>query len=148
MLKVLARDRPVPDEVASRRHEYAILKSLDIEGVIKVQGLEEHFGGPILFLEDFGARRLGEWVKHYNPDLSELIAVAVRIVSILGEVHAAQVIHKDVNPTNLIYSVKDGIIKLIDFDIAGVFPQKTCLPRSCAISRHVTLRFARANRQN
>ncbi|MBI5570570.1 MAG: AAA family ATPase [Desulfomonile tiedjei] len=129
VLKALARERPLPEEVARRRHEYAILKSLHLDGVVTAHSLEEHSVGPILVLEDFGAERLSEWVGRRQPDLPELIALAVRIVSILGDIHTAQIIHKDVNPTNLICSVNDGRIKLIDFDIAGVFSREDAFPR-------------------
>jgi predicted ATPase/signal transduction histidine kinase/CheY-like chemotaxis protein/tRNA A-37 threonylcarbamoyl transferase component Bud32 len=129
VLKALARERPLPEEVARRRHEYAILKSLDLAGVVTAHSLEEHSGGPVLVLEDFGAERLSEWVGRRRPDLPGLISLAVRIVSILGEIHAAQIIHKDVNPTNLICSVNDGRIKLIDFDIAGVFSREDAFSR-------------------
>ncbi len=56
-----------------------------------------------MILEDVGGESLERLFK--SPvDISELLPVAIQITDILGKIHAANVIHKDINPSNIVYS--------------------------------------------
>jgi predicted ATPase/signal transduction histidine kinase/ActR/RegA family two-component response regulator len=132
VLKALAKDHPPPEEIARRRHEYAILSHLSLDGVIGAYGLEENSRGPVLAIEDFGAEPLSKYAKRLPPSFSEIIRVAIRLASILGELHAAHIIHKDINPSNVVCCPGTGRLKIIDFDIAGIFSREDAFPRDPA----------------
>ncbi len=44
---------------------------------------------------------------------------------ILGEIHANNIIHKDINPANILFHPETGEIKIIDFGISTVFSRET-----------------------
>ena len=48
-------------------------------------------------------------------------ARAIAITDTLGKIHAAHVIHKDINPGNIVFNPKTGVVKIIDFGIATRF---------------------------
>jgi len=41
-----------------------------------------------------------------------------------GEIHAARIIHKDINPANIIYNPQTDEVKVIDFGISARLPRK------------------------
>lgn len=53
--------------------------------------------------------------------LSVFLPLAIKIIDILGKVHAVGVIHKDINPGNIILNQDTGVVKIIDFGISTRF---------------------------
>ncbi|HEY9664771.1 MAG TPA: AAA family ATPase, partial [Allocoleopsis sp.] len=53
--------------------------------------------------------------------ISTFLPLAINLISILGEIHAAGVVHKDINPGNIVLNVETGVVKIIDFGIATRF---------------------------
>jgi len=100
------------------RNEYDLLSPLDLDGVVRTYGLVKHGGQLALILEDFGGMPLKSWLARGRVSLEEGLRLAARLASIVGDVHAAQIIHKDINPHNIVYNPQTGVAKLIDFDIA------------------------------
>ncbi len=101
------------------RNEYDILASLDCDGVAKALDLVRHDGQIALVLEDVPGASLRRWIEtHSHAALMERLRIAVRLVEIVAEVHAAGVIHKDLSSHNVMYDAETQRLKLIDFGIA------------------------------
>ena len=105
------------------------MRSLNLEGTIKVYGLEETSNNCILILEDFGGISLKQWLNNGEDSLrvlplKEFLTIAIQITKILGKVHAANIIHKDINPANILINLTTGKIKLIDFGISSAFSRE------------------------
>jgi predicted ATPase/signal transduction histidine kinase/CheY-like chemotaxis protein len=115
VLKMLKREAATPGAVARYRHEREVLESLRIPGVIEVLGLETVQGLPMLVLEDFGARSLGRLRREQRFELDQVLALAVRLADILGEIHDRGIVHGDVNPANILLNPDSGELKLADF---------------------------------
>ncbi|WP_310488291.1 hypothetical protein, partial [Chamaesiphon sp. VAR_69_metabat_338] len=54
ILKVLRSDCPTPGELTRYKQEYAIVRSLQLEGVVRAYDLQKHHNTLVMFLEDFG----------------------------------------------------------------------------------------------
>jgi serine/threonine protein kinase len=59
---------------------------------------------------------------HKRPDLlpmplSTFLRLAIDLTDILGRIHAANVIHKDINPGNIVLNPDTGVVKIIDFGL-------------------------------
>jgi diguanylate cyclase (GGDEF)-like protein len=125
ILKVLKQDYPTPEEIVRYRREYAITRSLQGRaGVIEVYGLENYENTLVMILEDFGADSLRVLTRARTFTLEEILAIAVRVADALGEIHAASVMHKDINPTNLVLNPSSGQLKIIDFGISTVLSRE------------------------
>ncbi|MBD2532534.1 AAA family ATPase [Nostoc flagelliforme FACHB-838] len=125
ILKVLKQDYPTASELTRYRQEYEITRSLNLEGVIKAYSQQEYQRTLIILLEDFGGESLERWIQQrpdlYPMPLSTFLSLAIKITGILGRIHAAGVIHKDINPSNIVFNLDTGVVKLIDFGIATRF---------------------------
>ncbi|MEH1868925.1 MAG: AAA family ATPase [Nostoc sp.] len=126
VVKILKLDYPSPQELIRYRQEYKITRSLDLEGVVKAYSQQDYQRTLVIILEDFGGESLEKWM-HKRPDifcpmpLSTFLGLAIAICDILGRIHAANVIHKDINPGNIVLNLDTGVVKIIDFGIATQF---------------------------
>src|SRR5919199_1911168 len=126
ILKLLKQDYPSPSQLTRYKQEYEITRSVNLEGVIKVYSQQAYQRTLVMILEDFGGESL-EQLRHDSPQLycpmplAEFLRLAIQVTEILGSIHAAQIIHKDINPNNIILNPATGIVKIIDFGIATRF---------------------------
>jgi predicted ATPase/signal transduction histidine kinase len=91
-----------------------------IPGVIALLGLEEYESTPVLVLEDIGADSLDIIMSDSGLNLEESLTIAIQTAEILGRIHKADITHKDINPSNIIYNRHRDELKIIDFGIASV----------------------------
>ncbi|HIK12328.1 MAG TPA: AAA family ATPase [Oscillatoriaceae cyanobacterium M33_DOE_052] len=118
ILKVLKENYPTPQELARYRTEYQITKSLNVPGVIKVYDLQKYQNTLVMFVEDFGGESLKIWSQQGRFPLGEFLQIAIKATQILGEIHAANIIHKDITPANIIWNPSTEQVKIIDFGIS------------------------------
>jgi len=126
ILKILREDFISENERIRYRQEYKIGSWLSGRpGIIQTLGTGEHGSTFFIVLEDFGADSLKNWVETRKFTLTEKLSLAMSMAACLGEVHAAHVIHKDINLANVVYNPDTDTLKLIDFGIS------TRLTREC-----------------
>jgi predicted ATPase/serine phosphatase RsbU (regulator of sigma subunit)/tRNA A-37 threonylcarbamoyl transferase component Bud32 len=118
ILKVLKENYPTPQELARYRTEYQITQSLNVPGVVKVYDLQKYQNTLVMFVEDFGGESLKHWLSERRFNLEEFLHLAIAITEGLGQVHAANIIHKDINPSNIVFNPNTGQVKIIDFGIS------------------------------
>jgi predicted ATPase/signal transduction histidine kinase/tRNA A-37 threonylcarbamoyl transferase component Bud32 len=120
ILKVLNQPYPTLRDIVRYRREYEITKTLqNVSGVIETYGLEKLHNTFGIVLEDFGAVSLNRLMHGARFGLSESLRIAMMIANALGEIHASNVMHKDINPSNIVYNPSTGMLKIIDFGIAA-----------------------------
>jgi PAS domain S-box-containing protein len=126
VIKMLKQDYPSPQELTRYRQEYQITRSLDLEGVVKVHSQRDYQRTLVMLLEDFGGESLEQWMRSHPETfcpmpLATFLRLAIDLTDILGKIHAANVIHKDINPGNIVLNLDTGVVKIIDFGIATQF---------------------------
>ena len=119
MLKSIRNDQVLNGSVSALKHEYEIGRSLQSSGIIKVLGFEviQHY--PVVVLEDFGGTALSILLRQRRFSVQEVLDIALKLVQSLGEVHTANIIHKDINPSNVVFNPESGELKIIDFGISS-----------------------------
>jgi len=118
IIKVLKQDYPTPAELARYQQEYEITQHLNLDSVVKAYSLELYQNTLVMILEDFGGSSLRMLMDERTFTLSEFLQIAIQIVDSLGNIHAAHMIHKDINPSNIVFNPETGQLKIIDFGIA------------------------------
>ncbi|MDM8557977.1 AAA family ATPase [Candidatus Parabeggiatoa sp. HSG14] len=120
ILKLLKKDYPTDTEIAHYQQEYRITHSSNLKGVIKALALEKYQNTRVIVFEDFGAESLKQLIKQKPLTINNFLDIAIKCSEIFGEIHAASIIYKDTNPSNIVINVKTGQIKLIDFGISSI----------------------------
>ncbi|MGL5064001.1 MAG: protein kinase domain-containing protein, partial [Microcoleus sp.] len=121
ILKVLKEDYPTPQELIRYKQEYEITHSLNFEGAIAAYSLENYQRTLVIILEDFGGLSLKQLMNSgtsYLASLSEFLGTAIKTAEILGNIHSRNIIHKDINPANIVFNPETGQVKIIDFGIS------------------------------
>ena len=78
-----------------------------------------HDGQIALVLEDLPGVSLRRWLESRSAaTLEQRLRIAAQLAKIVAEVHAANVIHKDISSHNIVYDAETGRCTLIDFGIA------------------------------
>jgi serine/threonine protein kinase len=124
ILKLLQEDYPTPAELYRYQQEYEITRSLNLDGVIKAYELRKYQNTQVMFLEDFGGESLKILLERRPFSLSEFFHLAIEIVDILGQLHQKNVIHKDINPSNIVLNTQTGQLKIIDFGLSTCLSQE------------------------
>lgn len=124
VLKMLKDTYPSPEKIAGFKREYETTKNLNLTGVVDVYSLEHEHNCWVMVLEDFGGKSLARLMQSKAFTLTEFFPLAIRVVEILGQVHQRHIMHKDVNPSNIILNPTTGQLKLIDFGISTVLSRE------------------------
>lgn len=125
ILKVLNTEFPTIQVIGRYKLEYEITKSFNSEFVIKAYDFRSHQNSFVIILEDFGGTSLAQFLHSQNIDIVETLKLAIKISEALSHVHRSNIIHKDLNPSNIVFNSDTGQIKLIDFGMASALPRET-----------------------
>ncbi|NEO76152.1 AAA family ATPase [Moorena sp. SIO4G3] len=124
VIKVLRQDYPTPTQLTRYKQEYQITHNLDLVGVIKALDLEAYQNTLVIIFEDFGAKSLKRLYQENQFTLKEFLQIAIAICDALGNLHNAKIIHKDINPANIVYNPDTKQLKIIDFGISTRLSQE------------------------
>jgi serine/threonine protein kinase len=118
VFKVL-KARAASQEMLGRfRHELTILAGLDLPHVIKADGSERSDGRHLLLLEDRGGESLDRILKHGALSPAAFIPLANTVTAAVGGLRQKRIVHKNLNPSNIIWKRHRGEVRPIDFGIA------------------------------
>ncbi|MEO0869138.1 MAG: AAA family ATPase, partial [Cyanobacteria bacterium J06642_11] len=112
---------PSSSELARYQREYALLSKVKHAGIIQTYGLEPHQNGLVLVLEDCAGVSLRQWSQSQSLSLRDILTIGLQLVEQLRTLHNHQIVHKDINPANILVLPPSQQIKLIDFGMATEF---------------------------
>lgn len=124
ILKVLKEDYPTSAELYRYQQEYEITHRLNLEGTIKAYDLRKYQNIQVMLLEDFGGESLKILLECRPFSVSDFFHLAIKITDALGKVHQKNVIHKDINPSNIVLNPTTGQLKIIDFGLSTLLSQE------------------------
>ncbi|MBF0347808.1 MAG: AAA family ATPase [Magnetococcales bacterium] len=128
ILKIINGQYPSKKALARFRLEYETTQSLDVPGVIEVYRFERHGNQPVIVMADFGGRSLDRHLKEGPLEIGIFFDLAVALTVTLGGIHKRKVIHKDINPANIVWNRSAGLIRIIDFGIATTLEHEPTEP--------------------
>ncbi|TAK75810.1 MAG: hypothetical protein EPO11_05030, partial [Gammaproteobacteria bacterium] len=118
MIKISKNEHPSPEEIARFKHESDLLQSLGGSGTVAVKALETDGNQLFLITEEFGTGSLQQILLQRNLTVEEFLLMALRITEALEKLHQHTIIHKDINPTNILWDEATSQAKIIDFGAA------------------------------
>lgn len=125
IIKILKDTDPSFADTLRFEQEYAMLRNLGSYGVVRAYALEIAGNRSAIIMEDFGGISLDRYVAETKPDLAGLLAMSVKIAEIVEALHAQFIVHKDINPGNIVINRLTGQVKLIDFGISSAMSKES-----------------------
>jgi diguanylate cyclase (GGDEF)-like protein len=143
IVKILNNHFPSFQEVVQFKREYAIAQRCPHPGVVRPLALLQDAGRWTMMLQDIGGQSLDKVLADLRGSahtgdaaaatfaglpLADFFDIALQLCAALNAVHGSAVIHKDINPSNLIWDGGQRRLQLIDFGIASELGQEVqCL---------------------
>ena len=124
LIKTPSSEYPSSGDLGRLSHEFEIAKDLNLRGILRPYTLQKIGGTFALIFEDVGGQSLKSFTASNRLSLREFLDIAIPLVETLGELHQNSVIHKNINPANIIINRKTAEVKLTDFSISSVLHQE------------------------
>jgi predicted ATPase/signal transduction histidine kinase len=118
VIKTIQQGPSEAHATAALLHEHALLCGLEVPGVVRPIKLEEVAGVPALVLEDAGPFDLEHHLGQKPLEIELFLKLAIQVVGIVQDLHQRNVIHRDINPSNIVVRPDTWTLTLIDFGTA------------------------------
>ncbi|MBF0277697.1 MAG: AAA family ATPase [SAR324 cluster bacterium] len=136
LLKLSKQDDSRLNVEAKFKNEFEIIRFLQGDGFIKAYDMLAHQNHWVMVLEDFDGLSLAAVLqeaklpiyrenKENNPagfSIHEFLKTAIQITEILRQLHQQRIIHKNINPFNILYNSQTGQLKFTGFGNAAFSP--------------------------
>ncbi len=118
VLKVPSADYPDAAAVQRLNYEHELLTVLTGPGVIRTYGLDVFGAKTALVLEDFAGETFLNYCRLQRPSTQQILRIAIKCVEALSDIHQQDIIHRDINPANIVINPAGDLVKIIDFNNA------------------------------
>ncbi|MBF0238946.1 MAG: AAA family ATPase [SAR324 cluster bacterium] len=117
-LKILNVEYPLPEQIQHFKTEFELLSSLNIKGVIQAYALEKYKNSLAMVLEEFSGISLADYLEQQSMSIPDFLEIGVNISNILQQIHDLRILHKDLNPSNILWNAEAKEIRIVDFGIS------------------------------
>lgn len=123
IVKMIKSENTSEVDLSRFRHEHEIIKTIESPGIIHTHEIVQHENRPAIILEDFDGVSLQQRIETIKNDFELFLHIAIKIANTLGEIHQSHIIHKDLNPSNILISNDNKDVKITDFGISSMLLQ-------------------------
>jgi PAS domain S-box-containing protein len=124
---VPATEHPTAQSLDRMAHEYGLKDELDAAWAAKPLELVRGPDRTLLILEDPGGEPL-EHLLGRPMQLESFLRLAAAIARAVGKVHLRGLVHKDINPGNILVHRATGEVRLTGFGMASCLPRERASP--------------------
>ena len=108
-------------KLAKLRNEYKLLLQISSDFVVRALDYVHHEGSEFFVMESNGGKSLYHYINTHKITMEHFFTLAIQIVRGLEDIHSQGIIHKDINPSNIIYNPKTQSVEIIDFGNSSEF---------------------------
>ncbi len=118
LLKVLNYEFPSPLDITQFYNEFDITKDINLNCIRKPLKKGKYEGKHCIYFDWIEGESLKKTFGGRQNNILDFLRIAINVSLAVGELHKGGVIHKDINPNNLIINPSSKETKIISFDIA------------------------------
>ncbi|MBF0225802.1 MAG: AAA family ATPase [Desulfobacterales bacterium] len=120
IFKVLKDEYPTQEIKLRYTNEYNFINKVNSNRVIKAYALEKYKNSIVIVLEDIHGQTLKSIKSSIDFNMESLIDIFIKITEGLKDIHASNIVHRDINPANIIFNNETKELKIIDFGISSL----------------------------
>ena len=125
VLKVLSGEQYSDQELLKLQNHCQATRDLDGLSIVPPAVLEPTGSGYVLVMPDGQSISLRDYSARFSITLSDWFVIALQLSAILHKLFINRIIHKDINPTNILIHPDSKQIQLNDFCIASRLIKET-----------------------
>ena len=124
VLKIPRNEFPTDREIATQKRTFEIAQRVSAGVITEHIELVTTDQKTALVTEDIGGLSLDYILDQDNTlDLESAFKIAIALSQAVGELHRARIIHRDINPGNVIWNVSSKALRLIDLESSSLLEQ-------------------------
>jgi predicted ATPase/GAF domain-containing protein len=124
LVKFLRSENPTTGEIARFRQEYELFQSLNIPGIVSALEWGHHQHTYAMVLSTAAGESVAGLIRQTSLPIAEWLSLAEQMVTLVGRLHAAQIIHKDLQPAHFLWDAATRQVILLDLSIATRLSQE------------------------
>lgn len=118
IIKSLNNAYPTEKDLKRFANGFNIVHDQNNDNLLQVYELDPDYNQPAFAMEDTGGKSLDHIISKHPLSISQFLEIALQILDNLKHIHECQIIHLDINPSNIIWNSATNQIKIIDFEMA------------------------------
>ena len=124
IIKTHRNSLPTNRQILAYRKEFEITSKLNVSGILRSYELKKIGNQYLIVFEDTKAISLKVFSSYNHITLSNLLEIFISIVNVINQIHKHNIIHKDINPSNILIHPKTQEIRIIDFGISSLYSKE------------------------
>jgi len=109
---------PTTNQLLRLEREYHLLRDHDIKGMAPGLALEQDGNQLFLVMKDVGRATLSDHLARGPFTTKAFLSAAITLAQTISRIHEADILHRDLSPSNIVIEATSGEITIVDFDMA------------------------------
>ncbi len=122
--KLIGTDAANPDGLAAMRRDYLLVRRLHHPAIVEALDCAPHGAGLMIVFRDIGGAGLDRHLGGRPMSVEKFLGLAITLVDAVAAIHGGGVVHKDLNPANIVWNPADDRLNVIGFSIASELSQE------------------------
>lgn len=119
IIKMVRHDHGKDNLVESLKHEYAMLRRFNSEGIATPISLNPTEHGMAMVTRDIGGTDLQQLFHNSGLKEEKFLAIGLLIVNTVMDIHKKSILHNNLSLSNIVFNEADSRLNIIDFAWAG-----------------------------
>lgn len=119
IIKVPAKNFLNNKDIQVINQEFKIGNQFHDKNIIEYYAIERSGSIVVQILEDFGAQSLEDLINKKGITILEFLPIAIQLAGALSVIHDQGIVHRDIQPANIVINLETGLVKIIDFGMAS-----------------------------
>jgi histidine kinase len=123
-VKVLNYEFPTPADIAQFHNEFDIVSGLKLPGIRGARRKTRENNRHVIEMDWVDGESLKATFRQKSGDIVDALHIAIATARALAEIHHHHIIHKDINPSNILVDLQERRVWIIDFGISTTLDLK------------------------
>lgn len=117
--KLIGTETASPEGLAALRREYQLISRISHRGVVEALDCLPHGSGLLVVFRDIGGTSLAQQLAGQPLPIDAFLDLALQLIDAIDAIHNAGLVHKDINPANIVVNAQAQTINIVGFTIAS-----------------------------